>query len=209
MKVFSSLNRNLLMPWALIQVLVVLSGCASHPPLMPITDSNERITFKGFSVLPPSGKDWNWVGRENQDKSSFSNTTFFKGKGLRTTIAIAEILNASNKNFESIDDVRKWANSADFLGSELSTNNLSLGEDVDRSMGFPCLRYDGEKDSRSPKFPGKVFDHDAHGYLCLHPDDKNFVANISCSRRSPKGEPHIAGRDECEKFINSLELTPL
>ncbi len=60
----------------IIFLSLVVAGCATSPPLMPITDPDKRIQFNGFSVLPPKGEGWHWVGREGQDKSMFFNTSY-------------------------------------------------------------------------------------------------------------------------------------
>ena len=110
--------RHLCICMYYLLILVSLAGCATQQPLIPITDSDERIYFRGFSVLPPSGSKWNWVGTEDQNKSGFFNATFFKGKRHQTYIARVELLNAKNENFDDFADVREWAYSSKFFSAE-------------------------------------------------------------------------------------------
>lgn len=190
--------------------LAVLSGCASSPPLLPITNVDERIQFNGFSVLPPNGSNWNWVGREGQNKSEFFNTTFAKTDGDRTYLARAHLEDARNLDFDISDfeALIVYLKRSDAYKEGPRQENMMLEMATDNSIGISCVRFDLEaEDPRVPGSPGEVFKVDAHGLYCPHPFESKVLAHIAYTRRAPKGQPYVASRDEGERFVNSLEFT--
>ncbi len=62
------------------------------------------------------------------------------------------------------------------------------------------------EDPGVPGRPGMIFDFDLHGFVCPHPETSGFFAMIEYSRRHPKGQPPLAGRNEGEQFLESLEI---
>ena len=188
--------------------IAVVSSCATSIPQLPITDPDERIQFNGFSLLPPKGHGWNWVGRKEQDKSEFFNAMFTKNDGDRTYVAKVRLFDTEEKEFHNPEELLSFVKSAKNMNEAPRQRNIRSTFKIDYSLGSPCVRFDFEADD--PLVPGKpniVFAIDAHGLFCAHPTASNVMMMIDYSRRSPKGQPYVAGTDEGEHFLMSVQFT--
>ena len=191
-----------------IILLIIMAGCASQPPLLPITNPEQRYEFNGFSVLPPKGTGWNWVGREGQNKRDFFNTTFAKMDGDRTYLAKAELLNTQGMSFTNLEELIEELKTWNLFKEGPRQVNMKLDMKIDSAIGNRCVRFDFEaEDHQIPGRPGAIFDIDTHGFYCLHPKADNVLAQIIYSRRTPKGQPYVADITEGERFIHSVEFT--
>ena len=85
---------------------IALAGCAAGPPLLPIGTADERWQFNGFSVVPPAGPDWHWVGREGQNRTKFFNATR-KGKESAQESRVREIITAMLRELSTAEDDRR------------------------------------------------------------------------------------------------------
>ena len=200
----------------LLSLVLMLGGCALQRQYMPVTNSNDRTVFMGFSVLPPGGVGWKWVGSAEQDKGSLSKTNFFKKDGDRTYAAIALMIDA-REGARACSTCWEWSSDLPKLIVQLKASGrfqeaprqtgMKLDMKIDRTLTTPCVRYDLEsEDPGVPGRPGMIFDFDLHGFVCPHPETSGFFAMIEYSRRHPKGQPPIAGRNEGEQFLESLEI---
>ena len=187
---------------------VLMNGCASQPPQIPVNNPDERFVFNGFTVLPPEGLGWSWVGRPGQDKSSFFNTTFVKQDGDRTYVARAWLLDAGGRDNSDLENLMDWLKTSDMLREGPRQKGITHDLREDHSLGTPCVRYDFDaEDTRPVNRPGMVFDLDGHGFACPHPKNPGVLAQIGYSRRTPKGQPYLAGLNEGERFMKSIKFT--
>lgn len=204
------LHVNLTMLLRVFLLTALLGGCASQPPQVPITDSTERLVFNGFSVLPPEGENWNWVGRPGQDKSSFYNTTFVKKDGDRTYVARVMLADTGGEDYRDLEKLIDWLKTSEMLQEGPRQKGIAYDLKKDSTLGTPCVRYDFDaEDTRPAKRPGMVFNLDGHGLTCPHPAASDVIVQIGYSRRSPKGTPYVAGLNEGERFLESVEFTPV
>jgi hypothetical protein len=190
-------------------LLIVLVGCASSPPLVPVTNSNDRLQFNGFSLLPPQGAGWNWVGREDQDKIKIYDTTFVKMDGDRTYVARAQLLDSQERDLSNPQDLLEFVRGSDIVKELPGEQNKVSTVVLEETLGRPCARYDFDAEGYSG-VSGKgntVFSLDAHGLICTHPKTDTALAWIAYTRRSPKGESYLAGREEGEAFLASVKFT--
>jgi hypothetical protein len=189
--------------------LMVLTGCASTPPLAPVSHPDERLHFNGFSALPPSGADWSWVGRKTQESNRLFATTFVKRDGWRSVVARAELADTRGQSYapEELLTLMKAQPRFREAGRQ---RNLKIDFRIESTLGTPCVRFDGTaEDPEAPGAGGVVLDIDFHGFACVHPLTPGMVADISYSRRAPKGQSHVATPDEGERFLGSLLFTPV
>lgn len=191
-------------------IFVFVAGCAASPPQIPISDPDERLLFNGFSVLPPDGPGWNWVGRPGQEKSRFFNVTFVKQDGDRTYVSRVILADAGGKDNSDLDDLMGWLKNSTFLREGPRQMGITYDLHRDDTLGTGCVRYDFDAvDTRPANRPGMVFDLDAHGMYCVHPLDPGVLVQIGYSRRSPQGLPYVGGLDEGERFLSSLRFLPV
>jgi len=188
----------------LFPVIVLLSvfvaGCATHPPFVPVSDSDQRVQYNGFSVLPPKGDGWHWVGREGQDKSTFFNTTYAKGEGVRTYLAHASLQDTEGKTYTPDEIISEVIGKQNLYKQGPRQKDLVLNTKTDHSLGIPCIRFDLTAiDPNVPNRPGELFKLDAHGFYCSHPDTDGVLMNIVYTRRAPEDEPYIGSADEGER----------
>lgn len=206
-RLFLSVARYLL---SLLLFPVFLAGCATSPPLIPIDDANERLVFNGFSVLPPAGTGWNWVGRSGQDKSRFYDTTFVKQDGDRTYVTRVILADAEGKDYSDLDGLMGWLKTSAMLREGPRQRGITYDLKKGDTLDAPCVRYDFDAvDTRPANRPGMVFDLDGHGLYCPHPLDAGVMVQIGYSRRSPQGQSYVAGLDEGERFLSSVRFLPV
>ncbi len=194
--------------FVLLCAAVAIGGCASQPPLLPVADSHERWVFNGFSILPPAGTGWNWVGRKGQDRTRFFNATFVKKSGNRTYVAVVDLLDArhENRDLSDPDQLLRYVKTAPIMQEGPRQRNMRSDFRIDETLASLCVRFDFE--AEDPGAPGgaTIFDLDGHGFFCNHPNAEAVIARIAYTRRSPQGATHLAGREEGERFLNSLKF---
>ncbi len=198
---------------ATITVVVIgaVVGCASVPPLIPITDPEQRQQFNGFSVLPPRGKDWNWVGRDGQDTSHFFNATFVKrpsGTTPNTYVAIVEVLHTEGRKFVTSEQLHSYVKNLNIMQEGPRQQNVKSVFAIDHTLGPLCVRFDLEATDPSVLgWSGSIFNVDVHGFTCVHTKTADVLVTIAYSRRTLQGHPPLGGNDEGEWFLSNLQLT--
>jgi hypothetical protein len=188
--------------------LLTVAGCAFGPPLVPVRNSDERLHFNGFSLLPPSGASWHWVGTDQQDKGRLFSTTFVKKEGSSTCIAQAGLLDSEGRQFPTPDDLLAFMRGQERFKEAGRQRNLRVDFRIESTLGPSCVRFDGvAEDHEAPGHSGSVLDLDFHGYTCVHPATSGVIGEISYSGRTPKGRPHVARPEEAEHFLRSMLFT--
>ena len=200
-----STAKTYLLP--ILATALLVAGCATTIPQLPITDPDERIQFNGFSLLPPKGTGWKWIGRKGQDKSAFFNTTFSKADGDRTYFAMAALLDTEGKESSPDELLSEVKNYEMFKEGPRQTNIKSTFKIV-HTLGHPCVRYDfTAEDHNVPYNPNTIYKLDGHGFFCTHPKANGVVTIITYSRRSPKNASYVGAAEEGERFLESVQFT--
>lgn len=192
----------------MVSLLTAVGGCATTPSLVPVSEPDTRVGYNGFSLLPPSGSGWSWVGRAEQDRSRFFETTFVKRDGTRTCVARAWLLETGGENYRDPDRLLRYVRSAPIMQENARQSNMSSAFSVVDTLGPPCVRYDFDAiDTRAPGQPrGKTFDIDGHGLVCSHPYNEGVIGWFAYSRRSPQGQDYVASVEEGERFLESVRF---
>ena len=195
--------------------IFLLLGCASTPDLTPIEDYEKRLEFNGFSVLPPGGADWSSANVNTLSDDRNPTVSFVKKDGDLTFYADGKIMDFNDgidpRDEEELQDPEKLMKAVKgtklFQEGPRQTNMVSTFG-VDESLGTPCVRFDlNAEDTQVPGRPGETFKLDSHGYYCHHPISENVILHILYSRRAPKSESYIAGKEEGERFLQSVKFT--
>jgi hypothetical protein len=180
----------------------------------------------GVSVLPPTGPRW-WV----VPGATFSpNHLIVFGKPLtrkypetpdelRTLVAQVVVFEISEDDapgdISTAENLKQRLESG--LAAELLKQNrqplrrfVSVDEQVDRSPGAECLRYDETvEDTRVPRFEGSVFVERQRGFRCLHPYRTRTLVDFGHSERHLSGLPEVADSAEVEPFLTGIRFVPV
>jgi hypothetical protein len=205
----------------------LLLACGAPGGAVRVTDTNTRYDFpeQGLSVLPPIGPRW-WA----VPGSTFSSDhVIVFGKPLtekypetpaELKTLVAGVVVHDTSEVDALADVTTAeglkqqfdAGIAETLfkvTGQPPRHLLSADEQVDRSPGAECLRFDELiEDKRVPRFEGSTFVEHQRGFRCLHPYRKRILVEIAYSERDLAGEPEIAEYAEVEPFMKSLRFTP-
>jgi streptogramin lyase len=204
--------------WLVIGLSVAgLSACTIGPPrFTPITDSNRRFEFEGFSVLPPSGADW-FVFQSDR----FSNPLHF-GKDTKApgqtaiatlqTFILPEDVRAGKTPLQALEYVSHMKREIQ-LAQDREKNRFSLVEWKDNDLSHndkTCLGYNFIFEDRG--VPGK--ERIAHqfvgeGLACLHTDSPAVAIVLEYSERFDPATKPRHYLEEGRRFSHSLEMQPL
>ena len=198
-----------------ILIAVGVLGCASTPPIVPVTEPDQRLQFNGFSVLPPEGERWHRVGRKGQDTTRFSQTVFVKKSSWtlpsrNTYLAKAAVLDAGERQFTTTQGLLSHVQTMGLFQEGPRQQNMQAEFTIDDTLAPLCVRFDlNAEDSRVGGYPGPVYLLDAHGLFCVHPDAPDMLVMIDHSRRTKQGDTPVAAQAEGERFLSSLRFSPI
>jgi hypothetical protein len=211
----------------LIFAAPLVIACGAPGGAVRVADTNARYEFpeQGISVLPPIGPRW-WA----VPGSTFSpNHVIVFGKPLtekypetpvelRTLVAGVVVYEFSEvdvpADVTTAEDFKRRFDAGFAEGLSNATGQpplhfVSADEQVDRSPGAECVRYDEiVEDKRVPRFEGSTFIEHRRGFRCLHPYRKGFIVEFAYSERHLAGEPEIAQYAEVEPFMKSILFAP-
>lgn len=194
---------------AAISLCLALWGCAVPQKLIPITDSQQRLEFQRFSILPPQGPDWfNDMGSLPAGLEYRSAKIWFvkipsTASKTHTIFAMARSGSVEEK-VENREEYLRKLGKIMFVSTERN-QLVNSKTSLDQSLKTDCLRYDLEFEDRGvPGHEGSPFLMDTHGYLCLHPNLPNYVVEVSYSQRRLPSEPPIRLESEAEPYLHSL-----
>jgi hypothetical protein len=192
----------------ILLVLGLVTGCASGPSLVPVEDSETRLEFDGFSVLPPTGRNWQWVGRAGAETKDLGQTVFVKRDGERTYVSVAGP-HPVTADISDSEKLRNYVSNQDTVREiESRQQNVNSRLDVVEEFGVTCVRFDMDaEDHGVPGRSGVVFKLDAHGYYCRKPDSEGELTYLAYTRRAPQGQTYLAGAEEGERFLGSFLYT--
>ncbi len=194
-------------------VAMTISGCALQPVIRPVTDPTTRIRGKGFSVLPPQGKDW-YIAHQAPNGVNFGKISPDKLKYMmdKHHFLVAGV-------FVTDPPAKKGNSPAEFLKAiehlpitEGRFRLISMKTSPFGPQGSYCAQYDRVLEERdNPLAPGVVLELTEHGFYCLDASSK-FVINAAYSERKPQGIESFlddALKQEAEGFLRDVVVTPL
>ena len=218
MKSFQSGLRSSVFTSLLAGVFSILAiGCASAPTLTPVTNTAQRMDFKGVSVEPPQGD--NWYTSPTRRGPPGALVAFYKKMGdwdpEHTAIAALRLVDMQDQRFETADELGRFMDRG-FRDDHKRSTRFSLVDStytVDASLDAMCVRlHQAQEDRGVPGRAGQRFLIDAHAIRCIHPDSSRHLVDISFSERRRAGLASWWGRGlekEVEPYLNSLQFLPL
>lgn len=194
---------RLVLPWIVALGMAAGNACAQMRAA-PITAPGVAYELKGYSVLPPQGKDWFELRRDPQ--------AVFFGKKIasRTHAFIATAMSAPiTDKFDTPEQFR------DYIGRVLPLRGAGRHRvtenrvEVDDRLGRFCVKYHVKSEDRdAPYAKGKTLLAETFGITCLHPENANLNINVSYTERGNPAETSAELRAEGESFVRSLKFTP-
>lgn len=198
-------------------VVSALMGCASAPSLIPVTDSSQRLEFKGFSVQPPAGRNWFLAARSGADVPVAALAKRLEDAESQrarrhSIVAMARLIDAGDRRFANAAELRTYV---EHTIKEDSTRDprfrlRELTTATDSSLAALCMKYDMIKEDRGvPGQVGVVFIMDAHSIQCVHPQSPRHIVEIGYSERRREGDASMNVEPEVRPFLRSLQFMPL
>jgi hypothetical protein len=194
---------------------LAISGCFAPAP-KPYPAWHQQ--FRGFSVIVP-GEEWQEDAKsqscaDNQQWSESCERVFMKGNGillLKTEVVPSERvqggLNTHSADFQN-DPLWVKAEKEPLLIPTVVSRKLQ----PDRTLDMDCLylheelRFTGAG-SLLGLYPSSLF---ASGYVCSHPDHRNYVVWVECGQVVARYDAPVQGLElECEGVLSSLSFTKL
>ncbi len=194
---------RIILPW--VVVLGMFAGNAqAQLRAAPVTAPGVAYELKGYSILPPPGKDWFELKRDLQ--SAF----FGKKIASRTHAFIATAMSAPiTEKFDTPEQFRDYIGRVLPLRGDGRHRVIENRVEMDERLGRFCVKYQIRAEDRdAPYSQGKTLMAETFGVTCLHPDNANLNISVSYTERGDPAETSAELRAEGESFVRSLRFTP-
>jgi len=199
--------KTRLLPSFLVVLTLVASSLAQN--LTPVADPNKRVEFHGFSVLPPSGKNWFVVDPPTLPKGYTSAETvqFTKVPGkMHSVYVMAMLVNPAAP--QTLEDLR-FQVLEDSKG-EPRFKPVKTEAYLAKCFGYDCVRFDLLFQDHAPAdFPGTVLMLSRRGFIVPHPYASGFEVWVESSERFKPLTSRYPLDAELEPFLKSLQFTPI
>jgi len=197
-----------------LAVALGLLACAG-PEIRWVTDPETRIEKNGLSFLPPSGKNWGYVGSGSHGAAFGKLVT--DAAGEPRTLAMT-VMNGQfkDKNYDlktdagfkqAIEYFLKGDAESGFKVSKAQYSPLYRDQDTD------CMKFESSiEQSNSPVFPGEVLLMDGRGIVCRHPTSPDYMVISMFSERRRLGRDSVMNDElwkEVDHSMTSVRFTPM
>jgi hypothetical protein len=187
---------------------LIITSCASVQPRVPeIQLPPERISLKGYSLVPLNEQGWQFVERDAHKIALVKH-----GENPDETVAIQTIpfeLSASKTNEEFIHLIKEGQNrSTDPRRFKIVKNDVALYP----KNGVLCARsHIVSEDSAAVKKSGTpgVMVFEITMLTCQHPKEKAIGITIGYSQRYYPGQRDPAFDEKAMRVLDSVEFTDL
>lgn len=178
-------------------------GCASPPPE---TASTERVAVGGFSVLAPTGSDWD---RRILDDELVIHRLLEQAWSQKLVLDL-KVLHAFEEPVHPYDllaMVRMMASTAD-RGDRLEV--LDHAEKLIRHEGMDCADFQVVMTENAPvgSPPGFAYVM-GRGMICAHPSDRRRVVDVEYVVRNLDGRLLAVDQQAGNAFVESIRWQPL
>lgn len=187
--------------------LVLVSAAAVAQRRTPITDPTQRLEFEGFSILPPSGKDWFIVEPRTVPDPSAKGALFGKVVGKMHSLYASANLYAPIATL-TLEDVQSSV--LEEAESNPRFKPLKAKASRHKCLGYDCVGIDLLFEDHAPRdAPGSVLMLSRQGFIVPHPGARGFYIWVEYSQRFPPGTKPYPLEAELESFLKSLAFTPI
>ena len=168
----------------------------------PVTAPEVIYEMDGYSVLPPPGK--NWFELERDQRYAY----FGKKLESRTHSFIAIALSAPmREKFERPEEFRDYVSKMLALASDERNAVIESRAELDDPPERFCVKYSTKAEDRKAVYAGgRALLVETIGMSCLHPDNRALSVDVSYTERGYPAETSTALRAEGESFVRSLKF---
>jgi hypothetical protein len=197
--------------WLIAYLAIVLSsGCAvQRPPGRPVTAHEQRLSFRGFSILPPQGRDWYIRNQTPSDIVFFKPLTDKTKPSSQAHSTFGIVVMVVYPDEGSVGDLREYVRQR--LRGEGRFTNVQSRVASDNALDVECVRFESVSEERdNPLVPG-VLTLTGYGVFCRHPFSPRYLFHLSYSERYPQKEPSRLDdvvRAEAEAVLKSVVFAP-
>jgi hypothetical protein len=191
--------------------IVLVSGCAAAgPPVTRVPSPAERMSFRGFSILPPQGEHWYIVQRDGSGVL-FSKLLMDGSKRPIVGHTFGVLAMVVYPKEGAVTDLQAYVQSQ--MRSEGRVTPLQTRVTDDTTLGFECVRFENVSEQRDPPLAsGAVLTLTVDGLYCRHPLSPRYLVQLSYSERHPQKQPSRlddALRREAEGVLRSVAFVAL
>jgi hypothetical protein len=185
-------------------LLLVMAGGNADAQLhaKPVVAFESAYELDGYSVQPPSGKNWFELRRDR------GYVYFGKKLASRTHSFIAIALSAALRDkFEQPEEFREYVIKMLSVAGDARNTVVENRAELDDTLGRYCVRYYIKAEDRDAIYAnGRVLLAETVGVSCLHPDDRGLTVDVSYTQRGYPQEIGAELRSEGESFVRSLKF---
>jgi hypothetical protein len=191
------------LPAMLLFAIAVCAGDArAQLYAKPVIAPDVTYEMDGYSVLPPPGKNWFELERDQ------GYAYFGKKLESRTHSFIAIALSAPmREKFERPEQFRDYVSRMLALAGDERNAVIESSTELDDPPERFCVRYSTKaEDRKAVNARGKVLLAETIGLSCLHPDNRALSVDVSYTERGYPAETNAELRAEGESFVRSLRF---
>lgn len=163
--------------------------------------------LEAFSVLPPVGLEW----QVRVHRGQFEAARSIGANALHTFILQAREYPPAPAPVESVQELALAVQAAAEKESRSPARyELTSQEAVEATrVALECVEYRKRwNDHGAPKTQGVKLIMSVHGLICIHPQERHRLIEVSYSHRSADGLLPAALEREGERFLGSLRPRP-
>lgn len=190
----------------------LLISCATprdqQPELIALPAKPERVSYPGFSIVPPQGGNWFLAQSQDPRVAMFRGSYLKKGSTVGHTIAatigtfwVPSSLQSQFTAARLLDAIRNKSERQNTERFKLVSDNFVHFKHRDAD----CVRGDLVAEDRGvPNAEGKLFQFSIHMITCQHPLMPGYMIQLEYSQRVPPGVQPISIERDGDAFFESL-----
>lgn len=166
-------------------------------------EATERIDLEAFSILPPDGPAWQTRTRTAQ----FEAARLLDGNPIHTFALNAREYPPSPAPIESLQELLRAIQAATEKESRNPARFMLTSYEVTEStrLALECVEYRKRwNDNEVPIAHGTKLIMVAHGLICIHPQERHRLIEVSYSYRSATGTLTTEQEHEGVRFLESV-----
>ena len=193
-------------PLFLIMMLLLLSGCFSQP-LKKVTDPNTPIDRTFYSILPPSGDEWQYMTNERGG----SVDLFFGKRFSSTTHTLAATVKEihSYVKFKDANAFLKYVEQSSMMDVDPRRFNLIDSKfDFKNNLGkYAAYKSATAEDRLAPNSNGKDYLLlKLYGVVVVHPENESIILSFDYSERGTSDEIDPDFEAKARRFLEGIKL---
>jgi len=186
-----------------LAIIVPLQFLYTAEALAGRDEAIERIHLEAFSILPPGGTEW----QARSQPAQFEAGRLLDGNPLHTFVLKAKEYPPSPAPVDSLHELLLAVQAAAEKESRKPGRfKLTSHEVVEATrLALECVEYRKRwNDQAAPNAQGTKLLMGAHGLICIHPQARHRLIEVSYSYRSATGSLTTEQEHEGVRFLESV-----